>query len=188
MNDDSASTTRSSSPARFAVHALKYGTGAGLLGGLWMIADYALGFQTDHMDIGRWTHLGGMIIPIAAVILGMMSWRNKALGGRIRFVQAFGMALAVGLVFALFIGAAAWLQTAQLAPELIPHRIDQQAIAAAQQPNSNPDEIAKQAELAKQQTTPVAFAKMMFSYSLMQSLFIGLIASITVPKQRPGLP
>lgn len=175
------------SPIRFARHALLYGAAAGVLGGAFMIADYALGFQTEHVEIGRWTYLVALVIPIAAIIFGLTSWRNRVLGSRIRFVQAFGMALAIGLVFAGLLGLSAWLQTTKLAPDLIERRIDLQAIAAAQQPNANAEEIARQVDLAKKSTTPETYAKMVFTRALMHSFFVGLIAAVTVPKKRPGL-
>lgn len=170
----------------FLNHAAKYGGIAGVAGGLWMIVDYALGFQTDKVHIGKWTSIIAMVVPIAAVILGMMHWRNKALGGRIRFVQAFGMALAIGLIFSGCMAGAAWLQASKFAPDLLERKIEQQAVIAAQRPDANPEEITKQVELARQSATPVTYAKVVFSMMLMQSLFVGLIASITVPKQQPG--
>lgn len=184
---DAALLEPTSTPARFARHALLYGAAAGAIGGGMMLADYALGFQTERAHIGRWTYLLGLVIPIAAVVLGMTSWRNHVLGGRIRFAQAFGMALAIGLVFAIVMGLTAWWQTAQLAPDLIHQRIDQQAIAAAQRPDANPEEIARQVELAKASATPRTYAKMMFTMALVHAFFVGLVAAITVPKKRPGL-
>jgi len=175
------------SPARFALHALKYGSIAGLIGGAWMIGEYALGFQTERPEIGRWTFLASMIVPIAAVILGMTAWRNNALGGRIRFVQAFGMALAVGLSFALLMAAAGWLHAAVLEPDLIERALDRYAVTAAQQPEAKPEAIAAQVELWKRSTTPVTYAQGVFTRSLVLSFFVGLLAAITVPKKRPGL-
>lgn len=151
------------------------------------IAVYAVAEHSEGSAMVQWAYIAAMIIPIAAVILGMTAWRNRYLGGRIRFVQAFGMALAIGLVFSLCVAGSAWLHAARIAPDLIEKTIDRQAIIAAQRPDSRPDEIAKQAEEAKKSTTPVTYAQGMFSRSLMLSFFIGLIASITVPKKRPGL-
>lgn len=185
MHDAAAPAPRPT--RRFVRHALVYGGLAGVLGGLWMIAEYALGFQTDRVEIGRWTSVAALVIPIGAVILGMMSWRNNVLGGRIRFAQAFAIALAIGLVFSVIIGGTAWLQAAKLSPELVSRRIDQQAHAAAQQPGADQEQIARQAAAAKAQATPGSYATVMLTFSLMQSLFVGLIAAITVPKKQPGL-
>lgn len=184
-----APTTETPRPtaAQFAWHALRYGGVAGLAGGAWMIADYALGFQTERLEIGRWTSLVSMVIPIAAVILGLMAWRNKALGGRIRFVQAFGVALGVGLVFATCMGAIAWLQAAKLAPDLIERQIQRRAAYEAAQPNADPAAIAQRAEDNLKVATPLMWGRFVFSRMLMQSLFVGLVAAITVPKKQPGL-
>ncbi|MBE2214721.1 MAG: DUF4199 domain-containing protein [Opitutaceae bacterium] len=187
MQDATATTPSAPAPARFALHALTYGGIAGVLGGGLMIGEYALAQSAEHAEIVRWTFIAAMIIPISAVILGMTSWRNRYLGGRIRFVQAFGMALAIGLAFSLVVAGAAWVHATKIHPDLIEKSIDQWAILAAQQPEARPDDIAKQAEEYRQTTTPVVYAQDRFSRSLMLSFFIGLIASITVPKKRPGL-
>jgi hypothetical protein len=187
MNEETAPTTGRPVPARFALHALTYGGIAGVLGGGLTIGVYALTQDSDDTSMAQWAYIAAMIIPIAAVILGMTSWRNHYLGGRIRFVQAFGMALAIGLAYALCIGGASWLQASKLSPDLIEKSIDQWAVMAAQQPDARPDDIAKQAEAYRKSTTPVTYAQDRFSRALMLSFFIGLIASITVPKKRPGL-
>lgn len=187
MNEDSAPTAGLPMPARFALHALIYGGAAGILGSGLMIAEYALAQDPDHAGIVRYTSVAAMIIPIVAVILGMTSWRNRHLGGRIRFVQAFGMALAIGLAFSLGVAGAAWLHAAKIHPDLIGKSIDQWAVMAAQQPDARPDDIAKVAEEFRQKMTPVTYAQDRFSRSLMLSFLIAIVASITVPKKRPGL-
>lgn len=175
------------SPLRFAQHALVYGGIAGAVGGGWMILEYALGLHTEHANVGRWTAIAAMIVPIGAVVFGVTSWRNHALAGRIRFVQAFGMALAIELAYALCLAFAAWIHSAWIDPNLISTVLDGIGRTAAQQPGANADEIARQAEQWKAATTPYTYAQGVFARSLFLGFFVGLLAAVTVPKKRPGL-
>lgn len=187
MTDETQSSRRAADPARFARHTLRYGGIAGLLGAGWMMAEYALGLQTERSDIGRWTAFGLMVIPIAAVVLGITSWRNHALGGRIRFTEAFGLALAIGLVFSVTMGAGAWLHAGVISPDLVEKQIQHRAAVEAQQPGADPAAIAKTAEEHMKLATPFLWARFVFSRMLVQSLLVGVIAAVTVPKKRPGL-
>ncbi len=187
MMDDTQPSRPPANPASFAWHTLRYGGLAGLIGGGWMMAEYALGLQTEHADIGRWTALGLMVIPIATVVLGITSWRNVALGGRIRFAEAFGLALAIGLVFSVTMGALAWLHAGVIAPDLVENQIQHRAAVEAQLPGADPAATARTAEEHLKLATPFLWARFVFSRMLVQSLLVGLIAAVTVPKKRPGL-
>jgi len=177
----------SPSPSHFALHACAYGGIAGAATAGSAILLYRMGLRTQYPEVGRWIDLAILLLPIGAMILGMMAWRNRHLAGQIRFVQAFGMALAIGLAFSLLVSAGAWLHAGKLDPDLIANAIDQQAAQAARQPGAQPEVIAEQAAQAKRVNSPVTYAQAMFVRSLTISFFIGLVAAATLPKKRPGL-
>lgn len=174
-------------PARLARHAARYGGIAGAIGGVWMMCGYALSVHPRFGTVGGWVSFLVLIVPISAAVLGIVGWRNDALGGRIRFTQAFGMALAIGLVCSACLGLAAWLHAAVIQPDLIDRLLELDAARRSAAPEADAEAIAREIEQARATLTPARFGQSVFAGRLIESFFIGLIASITVPKKRPGM-
>ena len=83
---------------------LRYGTVAGLIVAVPMVWRMLSIDAADSSD-----PLGGllvgyltMIIALTAVFLGIKQYRDKALGGTIRFLPAFGLGLAISAVACVF--------------------------------------------------------------------------------------
>jgi hypothetical protein len=164
-------------------HAALYGGIAGVLSGAWMILEYALGFQTVKPEIGRITALAALIFPVGAMILGVMRWRDRVLGGSMKFTQAFGAALAIGLVFSVVFAGAAWLHAGVLVPDLVITKIEAYATALRAAGKVPVADIDKWLETERARANAGTYAYQYFSGSLIQSLVIALMAAISVRKK-----
>jgi hypothetical protein len=168
--------------ASLSRHAAIYGCASGALGGAWMMAEYALGFGTERIDIGRYTQLASLVIPVAATVLGVMRWRDNACGGAFRFPQAFGAALGIGLAFSATMAAAAWFYSAVINPQIIPAILDAQAAGMAAA-GATPEDVTRTREEALLRATPGALAYSVFVFSIIKSFVIALMAAVSVRKK-----
>jgi hypothetical protein len=83
---------------------LRYGSIAGLIVAIPMV------WRMSTMDHSQGTEpLGGMLVTylvmllaLTAVFLGVKSYRDKVMGGAIRFLPAFGVGLAISVVACVF--------------------------------------------------------------------------------------
>jgi uncharacterized protein DUF4199 len=82
---------------------LRYGTVAGLIVAVPML------WQMLTVKAGDGNPLGGMLVgyltmlvALTAVFLGIKHYRDKVLGGAIRFLPAFGLGLGISVVASLF--------------------------------------------------------------------------------------
>lgn len=180
MNDKTASSNPGF--ARLVRHALVFGGGAGAIMLAWLLAEWAAGLHGPRIAYMRFTTMAAMLVPILAVMIGMMRWRDRVMGGTFKFIQAFGVALGIGLVFAVGAGLATWLYAGVINPGYIPGIIDFQA-EAMRQANLATDEIARQVELTRQRATPAAFAYGRFVSWLMIAFVISLAAALVIRKK-----
>lgn len=171
-----------------ARHAMFFGGVAGLIAGAWMMVDHALGFQTTRPDIGRITSLAALVVPVAATILGVMRWRDGPLGGSMRFAQAFGAALAIGLTFALVLAAAAWLHAAVIVPDLVMVKLEAYATALRASGRVQEAEIEPWLANARARATPASYAYQYFSATLIQNFVVALMAALAVRKRPLARP
>lgn len=158
-------------------HALRFGGVAGVLGGLWLAAQFAFGFY------GRGAMLAGMAVPIAAIILGVMRWRDRVTHGRTRFSAVFGAGLAVGLAYALVAAGVIWLY-ASVQAEPVREQVAELYADYLQQTGTPADEIPAALETMRASLTPGLVARQTLINSLVVSLVVALIAAIVIPRQR----
>lgn len=165
-----------------ARHALLYGAGAGAGFAIWILVEYAISSRGDHLGFVQYASLISFVFPVAAISVGIMRWRDRRLGGHVRFAQAFSCALAIGLVFALSVGLFLWLYAGVLNTDFVPTLIEQQGKLMAQS-GASPEEIDAAVEAAKASATAGTYAFAVFSKMLTSALLIALFASIIVRRR-----
>lgn len=176
MSDASTDTSITPAPARdrpLAVHALMFGGAAGAITSAGRWAGFAFGFHGGVLD----TVL--LFVPLVALILGVQHWRDDRLGGAIRFSQAFGAALAIGLVFATIEGLFGWLHAAVLEPGIVEIMVQFMRETLAKQGESAAAVDAAEATF-RRNFSPAAYGQLMFVTGLVVSFVESLLASLFV--------
>ena len=87
--------------------ALMFGLLAAGGAAAWTLIEYALGFHTTRLDVGRYTGFVGLVFPIVAIVLALRAAR-RARGG-LSFAQGLVEGLAVTAVFAVLGTVFLWL-------------------------------------------------------------------------------
>ena len=77
---------------------LKYGLVFGFAVMAYVMVEHFMGFNTVRHDIGEYTRLGGIIIPVLALFLGIRAKRNRDLGGHMTLVQGVKTGVLIALV------------------------------------------------------------------------------------------
>ena len=80
---------------------VKYGlyTGFGIC--LWMMAEHVLGFNSTRLDIGQFTRVFAVILPIVMIVLGIRDKRNIDFNGNLEVLDG----VKCGLIISLTSGA-----------------------------------------------------------------------------------
>ncbi|MGH9970192.1 MAG: DUF4199 domain-containing protein [Pyrinomonadaceae bacterium] len=77
---------------------LKYGLIFSLVVVVYVMIEHALGFNTTRHNIGQYTRLGGVLVPIVALFLGIKEKRNKELNGRLTFGQGVKTGVLIAVI------------------------------------------------------------------------------------------
>lgn len=171
--------------AQLGKHALLYGGAAGVLSVAWSLVEIHLGDSvTGGVQLWLIT-LARLAFPIGGITLGIVYWRDRVMGGSMRFVQAMGAGLAIGLVFALvqglFMGA-----FSSANPEFIEKMITR---FEAEQLSSGMEEAQVEEGVAalRDRVTPFSLGIATVAQWMFGSVVISLIGALFVRK-RVGLP
>jgi Protein of unknown function (DUF4199) len=157
---------------------LRYGTIAGLI-----VAIYLIGFMLTA-DASDQEPLGGMVITylvmlvaLTAVFLGVKSYRDRVLGGVIRFLPAFGLGLAISVVACLFYTVAWEISLAYSDFDISRHLTDW-FVEAARAKGASAEEMAK--ALADAKAFNVKYANPFFRMPLtfVEMFPVGLLVSL----------
>jgi hypothetical protein len=80
----------------------------------WTLVEFALGFHTTRLEVGRYTGFVGLLFPVLAVVLALRSARRAR--GSLGFGQGLLEGLAVTAMFAVLGGVFLWLYYAVVNP------------------------------------------------------------------------
>lgn len=94
--------------------ALFYGLMAAAGSAAWMLLEFVLGLHTTRAEVGRFTGFGGMVFPIAAIVLVLRDARRAR--GHLGFVSGLRIGAMTGLSYAIITGAAVWWYFAWVNP------------------------------------------------------------------------
>jgi hypothetical protein len=81
---------------------LKYGLIGGLVVGVIDFTLFASAGDTPHFENGMLIGYTIMLVALSTVFLGIKSYRDRELGGVIRFWPAFGMGVAISVIAGVF--------------------------------------------------------------------------------------
>ena len=77
---------------------LKYGLMFGFAVIAYVMVEHFMGFNTVRHDIGEYTRLGGIVIPLVALFFGIREKRNRDLMGHMTLVQGVKAGVLIALV------------------------------------------------------------------------------------------
>lgn len=77
--------------------AIRYGVIFAVLVVVYVMVEHFLGFNTERHDIGQYTRLAGVLVPIIGVFVGIRATRREQ-GGTITFGTAFKAGAVVAVV------------------------------------------------------------------------------------------
>lgn len=77
---------------------LKYGLIFGIAVMAYVMVEHFMGFNTVRHDIGEYTRLGSIIIPVLALFFGIREKRNKDFGGHMTLVQGVKTGVLIAFV------------------------------------------------------------------------------------------
>ncbi|RME69500.1 MAG: DUF4199 domain-containing protein, partial [Verrucomicrobia bacterium] len=172
-------------PPSFATlmrHAAIAGSLAAAGAFIWLLIEYALGFHGERLAQLQYMQMVGLAFPIAAIALGIMRWRDRVLDGRIRFSQAFGVGLAIGLFFAIDYAIFNWIYAAVINPGFIERIIEFQAQAMLEA-GSTQEEVETAIEAARAHATAGSYGMAVAVQMLVASLIIALFAAVIVRRR-----
>ncbi|MGH8019083.1 MAG: DUF4199 domain-containing protein [Opitutaceae bacterium] len=181
MNANDQETPSRPNPGMFR-HALIFGGGAGVAVIVWNLLEFAFGIHGDRISWWKYTGLASMMIPVAAIVIGLIHWRDKAFGGLIRFRDAFGCGLAIGLVFSATLAVFSWIYVGAINPGVIEAGIALRAVDM-QEAGSTAEEIQKTTDLLRAKGTPGGYAFNLFALMLISLFFVSLFAAILLRRR-----
>lgn len=162
-------------------HALIYGGAAGVLAVAWSLIEMHLALNTAG-GVKLWLlTLARLAFPIGGITLGIVYWRDRVVGGNMRFAQAFGAGLAIGLIFAAIQGLF-FTAFASSNPDYVARMVEsykQYLISAGR----SEEEVAQELESISDWATPAGIGLARLAEGLKQSLVISLMAGLFVRKR-----
>ncbi len=78
---------------------VKYGLYTGLGICLWKMAEHFLGFNTTRLDIGQFTRVFGILLPIVMIVLGIREKRNVDFHGELLLYDGIRCGMTIALVY-----------------------------------------------------------------------------------------
>ena len=100
---------------------IKYGlyTGMGIC--LWMMAEHILGFNSTRLDIGQFTRVFAMVLPIAMIVLGIRDKRNIDFKGKLEVVDGVKCGMMISLISGLLTAIFFVMYGSLINPEYLDH-------------------------------------------------------------------
>jgi hypothetical protein len=158
---------------------LRYGTVAGLIVAVPMVWRMLSLDATDSMD-----PLGGMLIgyltmlvALTAVFLGVKHYRDKVLGGAVRFLPAFGVGLAISTVACLFY-VVGWEISMAYSDFSFPDYYSNYMVESARAKGASPEQLAKAAADAQAFVAMYAKPYVRIPMTFVEMFPVGLLVSL----------
>lgn len=116
-------------------NAAFYGLGIALVGALFTLVLYLLGYQTENLDTGKTLGWLGMAIPIVGIVMGMRDGKQAALKeeGAFGYGAAFKQGMAIVLFWCLGGAVFAYVYYAFINTEMVDYVIEAQRVELAAQ-------------------------------------------------------
>lgn len=161
-------------------YALTYGA---ILGGVSVVFALML-FSVDmHYQGGAVVMSIAIILPIAAIVFGMIQFR-KANDGFMTLSQAMKVGVGIALVGGIIGIVFNQLMTSVIDPEMMNKSMEFQKAALLESTKMTPDQVDAQMELGQSFNTPAIIIAIGLVFSLVTGLIYSLIAGLILKKQK----
>ncbi len=162
---------------------LKYGLIAGIGLSLWAVAEYALGFHTANIRVGKITGYVAMVIPICAIYYGIYDAREKRFKGVITFTEGFKIAIIISLIAAAILTAFYVFYYQILHPNWLADSVAYEKAHMAAEGKSEAEIGKRIAETTRASTLPIrlftVFTTTMFTNGIMSALTAAVLRQDT---------
>ena len=162
----------------------------GLLTGLgvcaWVLGEFALGFHTTRLELGRYTGYGAVAIPVAGIWLALRGRRTRQ-GGWLAFGEGFraGMTVSVlcAVIAAVFLAAynqiinPGWMQNAWKLEK-----------ARLERAGATEQQLAKQETLMKLSGSALGPFVLELPRTVMMGMVITVAGALALRREREDVP
>jgi hypothetical protein len=168
-------------------HILKYGLIAGAIVGGIMFSMFTFGDGEHDFEYGMLIGYATMLVALSAVFVGIKRYRDKELGGVIRFWPAFGMGVAMSVIAGV-IYVASWEASQAITGDDFMGAYTQFVLEQARAKGESEAAIATMAaemkEFAVQYANPWFRLPMVFSEIFPVGVLVSLVSALLL--RRPG--
>lgn len=133
-----------------------------------------------------WNYLSYLFL-LGAIIMGQISWRNKALGGYMTFGQAFKYSMLFLMWYSIVIAIWTILFTTVIAPDMV-DRILEQSRQQLESQGMPEDQIEMGLEVTRKIMNPAAMAIFALLGNFIFGLLFGLLGAAITKKDKPFQP
>jgi hypothetical protein len=158
---------------------LRYGTVAGLIVTIpmvWRMLTLDASQSTDPLG-GMLLGYLTMLVALTAVFLGIKAYRDKALGGAIRFLPAFGVGLGISTVACIFY-VAGWEISMAYSEFDFTAYYSNYLVESARARGASPEELAKVVADARAFAVSYANPLVRMPYTFIEMFPVGLLVSL----------
>jgi hypothetical protein len=132
---------------------VRYGVIFAVIVIVYVMIEHFLGLNTVRHDIGEYTRLAGIIVPIIGVFAGIGSKRNE-LGGNMTFGQGFKAGLIVAVVQTTITTLWFWFYSSVVNPQYLPTMLDFERARMVASGASSADIDARLASVTSMYSSP----------------------------------
>ena len=102
---------------------LKYSVATAVGVCIWKLAEHFLGFNSTHMEIGQYTRIFFLILPVVMIVLGIREKRDFDYGGTLDFYDGLRTGVMISAVSAAFAAVFFSVYQYYINPEYLNHLI-----------------------------------------------------------------
>lgn len=165
----------------FANNAVKYGLFISVITIILTLVFYIFDIEMFNTTAMIGNMVFGLFIIVLIFVVGTKNYREKGLGGKITFGQAFLQGLTIGIIGYLVIAIFQYVFNAWIAPEYGPNQVE--GFYNLMESFGLPDEALDQAvEEFKKKMTPIGMAINALQSGAIMSIIVSLIVAASVKK------
>ncbi len=165
----------------FANNAIKYGLIISIISILTSLVFYIFDIEMFNTTAMIGNMVFGLFIVVMAFVIGIKAFRDKGLGGKITFGQAFLQGLTIGIIGYVIVAIYNYVFNAFIAPEWGPNQVE--GFYNWMESFGLPDEaLDKAVEDFKEQMTPIGMTLSSLKSGAIMSIIVSLIVAASIKK------
>lgn len=166
---------------------LKYGLIIGVGVSFWILLEYALGFHTTKLEIGRYSGYFSAIIPIIAYWFAIREKKNNVYGGSIKISQGLKTSFFVALLAGTILGIFMFSYLSWINPDFIDTSVTNE-IEILREQGLSQTELTEAATAMLALLSPPVQGVATFLGSIFQGIVIGFIITLIQRRGRSKPP